>query len=292
MARISVTHFGDPACPWGYSANPALTTLEWRYGDQLAWTHRMIGLTEEGKQYEARGYTPAGQARTGVTFRRFGMPFSPAVKDHVAGTSPACRAVVAVRLQAPERELAAFRALQFMHFTTAGLLDAPADLEAALSTVPGVDATAAVGAIESPAVREAYEADRAAARTAEGGPGHAQGKTANTDGKERFTAPSLVFATEDGRSLEATGFQSLAVYDVLLANLDPHLDRRKAPEDVAALLAAFPDGLTTEEVALVHAEGAAVETDREAIELRLLQAVADGAARRVPLGDDALWCAA
>ena len=55
---ISVTHFTDPGCPWAYSARPALRTLEWRFGDQLDWELVMIGLTEDAKQYEDRGYTP------------------------------------------------------------------------------------------------------------------------------------------------------------------------------------------------------------------------------------------
>ena len=288
MPRISVTHFGDPGCPWGYSANPALTALMWRYGDQLEWTHRMIGLTESSQQYVDRGYTPQQMAGTGVSFRRFGMPFAPSVKDHVAGTSPGCRAVVAVRQQDPARELAAFRALQFMNFTTTGLLDVEADLKAGLADVPGIDAAAAVAAIDAPEVREAYEADRTAARTAEGTAGHAQGKTANSDGLERYTAPSLIFEA-DGRRLDAAGFQSLAVYDALLANLDPTLERRPAPEDPAELLRAFPDGLTTAEVAQVYAQGAANESDRDAVEIALVQAVGAGTARRVPLGDDARW---
>lgn len=290
MPRITVTHFGDPGCPWGYSANPALTTLMWRYGDQLDWRHRMIGLTESSQQYVDRGYTPLAMSQTAINFRRFGMPFSPAVKDHVAGTSPGCRAVVAVRQAAPERELAAFRALQFMQFCTAGLLDEPADLELALRDVPGVDASAVVGAIEDDAVWAAYEEDRAAARTAENGPGHAQGKTFNSDGKERFTAPSLLLSDGE-RTLEAAGFQSLAVYDALLANLDPTLERRPAPEDVTELLAAFPDGLTTAEVEQVYASGADLRTDRPATEARLLEAVGAGKAARRPLGDDALWLA-
>ena len=37
-AMIDVTHFTDPGCPWAYSASPALTTLRWRYGDELRWT--------------------------------------------------------------------------------------------------------------------------------------------------------------------------------------------------------------------------------------------------------------
>jgi len=37
MEAISVTMHSDAACPWAYSASPALRVLEWRYGDQLAW---------------------------------------------------------------------------------------------------------------------------------------------------------------------------------------------------------------------------------------------------------------
>src|SRR3954468_1142008 len=104
MARISVTHFSDPGCPWAWSASPALAALEWRYGDQLDWRLVMIGLTESGDQYVKRGYTPIKGARGYVRFRRFGMPFSPVVKEHVAGTSRGCRAGGGPRLQAPERE--------------------------------------------------------------------------------------------------------------------------------------------------------------------------------------------
>ena len=52
---IAVTHFSDPGCPWAYSAAPFMSVLAWRYGDQLAWRHAMIGLTEEAAQYEVVG---------------------------------------------------------------------------------------------------------------------------------------------------------------------------------------------------------------------------------------------
>jgi 2-hydroxychromene-2-carboxylate isomerase len=286
--RVSVTHFTDPGCPWAYSAWPALATLQWRYGDQLEWRHVLIGLTESGRQYEERGYTPIMMARGNGRFRRYGMPFSPAVKDHVAGTSRACRAVVATRLQAPERQLAVLRALQFLQFTTPGLLDEDGDLLEALRQVPGIDAEAIVAAIDSPEVVEAYEADRAEARTAEGTPAHAQDKTARTDGAVRYTAPSLIFEA-DGRALMAGGFQSLLVYDAMLANLDPALERRGAPADLAELLAAFPDGLVTGEVAQVLAQATGAEPDRTEAEALLLDVVDAGGAVRVPLGDDALW---
>lgn len=99
---IEVTHFTDPGCPWAYSAGPALTTLRWRYGDGLRWTLVTIGLTEDRRQYADRGYSPIRAAigwRT--TFERFGMPFAFTPKAGLSATAPACRAIVAVRLDVP-----------------------------------------------------------------------------------------------------------------------------------------------------------------------------------------------
>jgi len=256
MAPIEVTHFTDPGCPWAYSASPALATLRWRYGDQLSWRMVMIGLTENGQQYVDRGYTPERMAENS-RFERYGMPLGAGVKRRVAGTARACRAIVAARLTAPERENAVFRALQFAQFTTTLVIDDDEDLATALRDVPGTDAAAIVGAIDAAEVVEAYGRDRAEARTAAGSPTEAQGKAAQTDGPVRYTAPSLIFTTDGGRTLEAGGFQPVEAYDVCLANLDATLTRR-APAtegELPAVFDLFPDGLTTAEVAAVMTGG-------------------------------------
>ena len=134
------------------------------------------------------------------------------------------------------------------------MLDEDAAIAEVLAGVEALDAEAVVASIDDAAVEQAYQADRAAARTAAGGPTEAQGRAANSDGAVRFTAPSVVFETEDGRRLEAGGFQPLEAYDVCLANLDPALDRRPPATDVTELLAEFPYGITTREVALCMAE--------------------------------------
>lgn len=272
MARVEVTHFTDPGCPWAWSASPALAALRWRYGDQLAWRHVMIGLAETPERYVSAGYTAVGMARSQREFRRFGMPLSAEVKPGVAGTSRACRAIVAVRLAAPEREWDALRALQALQFLSADALDD----DAAIARAVGPGAAAAIG---SPEVLDAYEADRAQARSAAGTPAEAQGKTATTDGPVRYTAPSLIFGLGE-TTLVSGGFQSLAAYDVLLANLDPALERRSAPEDVSAALGLFEQGLYTAEVAEIYAQGAASEVDLAAAEDRLIDAVAAGRAVR------------
>ena len=286
---LDVTHYSDPGCPWAWSAGPALAVLQWRYGDQLRWRHVMIGLTEHGSEYERRGYTPERQARGYRDFRRRGMPFTTDPREHIHGTGPMCRVVVAARLLAPEHEWAVYRALQLAQFTSALALDEPAGLSEALAWLPGVHAAALVAASQKPEVEEAFARDRAEARTAAGSPTEFQGKHAVTpDGEVRFTAPSVAFTRPDGTRLEAGGFQSAEAYDVCVANLDSSLERRPAAEDPAEMLAAFGDGLTTAEAAAVRARGNAIP-DRDAAEDALIGLTAAGGARRLPFGNDALW---
>jgi protein-disulfide isomerase-like protein with CxxC motif len=286
---IEATLYTDPGCPWAYSATPDLAVLRWRYDDALNWRIATIGLAEDNARYVNSGYTPLAMAQGYQNFRRrFGMPFGAAPRARVTGTGRACRAIVATRLTQPELEWAALRALQFAWFASDALLDENDAIEAALATVDGLDAAAIVAALDDPETEAAYQRDRAESRTAAGGPTEAQGKSANTDGAVRFTAPSIVFTAPDGRQLEAGGFQSTDAYDVCIANLDPALPRRAAPEDPYEALAAFPHGLTTQEVAAVMAPSLTAP-DREAAQARLLELVAGGRAERAPLGDDALW---
>lgn len=288
---VQVTVFNDAGCPWGYSANPALRVLEWRYGEQLDWRLVLIGLTEHAQQYVDRGYTPLrsaeGHARR---FRRFGMPLAPNPRGRVVGTGRACRAVVAVRLQAPGREWAAFRALQFAWFTTTLLLDEDDGIAEALDGLPGIDLGGVIGAIDSSEVEEAYQRDRAEARTAIGSPTQLQEKHATSDGPVRYTAPSLVFE-HAGRRLEAGGWQTIEAYDVVVANLIPDGERRGVPDDPLVLLEHFDEGLTTQEVAQLLTRGNDAP-DRLEAELALLRLVATGSAKRIALGDDALWVVA
>src|SRR5579859_3584168 len=269
---IGVTLYSDPACPWAYSENPALRVIEWRYGDQLSWELVVVGLTEDASQYVARGYTPLRGALGQLRFRRYGMPFSPEPKPRVSATARACRAIVAARLQQPGSEWQVYRAIALANFTTPLILEDDRQLAAVLAEVPGLDAERAIAALDSPEVTAAYQDDRAKTRAAAGSAAELQGKTATTDGPVRFTAPSLVFRS-NGTSLVAGGFQPVEAYDVLIANLDPTLERRPPPETPAPLIDFFTHGLTTQEVAALMTQGNDAP-DRQAAEAALLELVA------------------
>jgi 2-hydroxychromene-2-carboxylate isomerase len=287
LMSVHVVEYTDPGCPWAYSASPALAVLQWRYGAQLRWQLVVIGLTERPEEYLGRGYSVAGMAKEHRQFRRYGMPFASQPKARLEATGRACRAIVATRLRQPQRERDVLRALQFGWFTTDRLMDEPAGIAGALESVQGLDVRAILAALDDPDVAEAYAADRAQARTAEGGATHFQGKHAQTDGPVRYTAPSLVFRAGGG-CLEAGGFQPVEVYDALIANLDRSLVRVPPPDDPIEVVRRFPGGVTTAEVAAVMAPSNA-EPDREAAIDVLLDHAAAGRVRRVPLGDDALW---
>jgi 2-hydroxychromene-2-carboxylate isomerase len=289
VSTIAVTHFTDPGCPFAYSASPALAVLRWRYGDQLDWRLVTIGLAEDPQRYLDAGYTPTrstiGQQSY---FRRFGMPLLMEPRARVTATSRACRAIVATRRLYPGREDEVLRALQLAWFTTPLLLDENADIAQALARVEGLDVAGVIAAIDDPETLAAYEDDKEQTRSAEGGPTDFQGKARQTDGPVRYSAPSLVFQNGAGLRLEAGGFQTIDAYDVLIANLDPTLERQAPPDEAIEALQRFPDGLVTAEVAAILAQNNQLP-DRAAAERALIELTGAGAVRREALADDALW---
>jgi predicted DsbA family dithiol-disulfide isomerase len=291
VATVQVTHFSDPGCPWAYSISPALAVLRWRYGAQLSWRLVTIGLAEDPRGYLERGYTPTRMAMGNLRYRRYGMPFTSEPRARIAATARACRAIVATRLLDPAREHEVLRALQFGWFTTTLVLDEDGAITQALERVSGLDVAAVVAAIDDGRTIATYEADKRETRQAEGGPTHFQGKARQTDGPVRYSAPSLIFENGAGQRLEAGGFQSIEAYDVLIANLEPTLERQAPPEQPLRTLETFPAGLVTQEIAAIMTHNNE-QPDRVSTELALIELLGAGRARRTPLGDDALWQAA
>jgi 2-hydroxychromene-2-carboxylate isomerase len=284
---IKATVYNDPGCPWAYSAVPAMRVMEWRYGDQLEWRLVLIGLTEEAQQYVDLGYTPLTMARAYLDFARFGMPFATAPRARVCSTARACRAIAAARILQPGSEWRVFRALQLAWFTTTLLLDEDDGIRQAIEPLADLDTGAIMNAIGNAEVEVAYQADYAEARTAAGSATELQGKTAQTDGPVRYTAPSMV-VEGSGSRLEAGGFQPVGAYDVVVANTDRSLVRTPPPVAPAPLFERFPEGLTTQEVAVLMTQGND-DPDPVGCEHALLELAAEGALDRVTLGDSALW---
>jgi protein-disulfide isomerase-like protein with CxxC motif len=289
---LEATLYTDAGCPWAYSANPALRVLEWRFRDQLSWRLVMIGLREEPSEAAVRTYDPdRSLARWHVFGERYGMPFATEPKPRATGTGRGCRAVVAAGLDSPGSEWAVFRALQLANFTSGLCLDDAESIRDGLAGMAGVDADALAARVDEDDVVEEYERQCAEARSAASTPAHAQDKTTVSDGLVRYTAPSVLFRRGSDIAY-AGGWQPLLGYDTLLANVAPELERVPPPDSPEPLLEFFPRGLTTAEVALLLARGSDPWPDRDAACAMLEELAAAGEARRLPVGDGAVWVAA
>ena len=286
---IEVTHFTDPGCPWAYSAWPAHTTLRWRYGDGLRWTLVTIGLAEDRAQYVARGYHPTDSAMDWRrTFTRFGMPLAFTPKADLSATSPGCRAVVATRLDAPELEIAAFRALQTAQFTTTGRLEEPETLRAALAAVPGLDADAIVARIDDrrrrgrlrgrprPGAHRGRLADRVPGPRGE----HRRRRALHRAlARLRRATGAASRPAAFSRSRPTTSSSRTSIR---------RCARREPATDPVDVLAAFPYPLASAEVAAAMTPHLGVP-DLLAAETALIRAVGEGRVVRTAAGNSSLW---
>jgi predicted DsbA family dithiol-disulfide isomerase len=250
-ADVVITEYTDPGCPWAFSAEPFRRRLSWLYGDQLEWDVRMVGLADSGQDMADKGFTPAVQSQA---FRRIsrehGMPIDTAERERMAATIPACRAVVAARLHAPERMRSLLRRLRVRHFS-GELLDAEATIAGA-ATDAGLDPATLRGWMAADDVQAALDQDMAAAREPSAAARVLDAKLANWSGGRRYTCPSYEIERKaDGVRIAVPGFQPFPVYDVVTANLLPGLERQAAPETVQEVLAWTGTPLATKEVAVV-----------------------------------------
>jgi predicted DsbA family dithiol-disulfide isomerase len=256
MADVVITEYTDPGCPWAYSAEPFRLRLEWLYGDTIQWRRRMVVLAESPQEYADKGLTTEMLAKGMAKIaREHGMPIDTSVRPRLAATAPACRAVVAARLHAPEAEVALLRA--FRHRAMRGeLLDEESTVHGAATDV-GLDPAQLDrwGAGED--VETAMREDMAAAREPSSAARVLDERLANWSGGRRYTCPSYEIG-RDGVEIAVPGFQPFAAYDVVLANLIPGTERRAAPESVREVLDWAGEPLATREVAVVmdidHAE--------------------------------------
>ncbi len=270
--QLEVTLFTDPACPFAFSAEPVRRRLRWHYGDQLAWTVRMIVLTLEPGEAEKLAEGAPGLQRV------YGMPIDPAPYPRTASSEPACRAVVAARVHARGREERLLRRLR-VRVMTGGLLDDPA-LIAAAARDAGLDP----GELErwgaTAEVEAELQADIAAARAPSAAARALDHKLGGPPGARRYSAPSYELRRPD-RHVAATvpGFQPYDVYETGVANLAPELTRRPKPESLEELLEwAGDEPLATAEVAAIMQTG----LGKTRIALREV-------AEAIPAGADFYW---
>src|SRR4051812_48795221 len=219
-----------PACPFAFSAEPVRRQLQWHYGDQLEWTVRMVVLTlEPGESARLAEGAPGLQ-------RKYGMPIDPQPYAREFSSEPACLAVVAARLPAPDRVERFLRRLR-VRAMLGGLLDDPG-LIAAAAEEAGVDPAAGDDA------RAALDEDIAAARNPSPNARRLDHKLGGPREQRRYTTPSYELG-----EISVPGFNPIGASDAALAARG--LSRRPPPESAAELLEGAGEPLATAEVVAV-----------------------------------------
>lgn len=248
---VQITEFTDPSCPWAYSAEPIRQRISWLYEGHVRWEPRMVVLAASAAEQAEKGLTP--EWLTGNLeriAREHRMPIDTRPRPRVPGSRDACLAVVAARTHSDHgttRKL--LRRLRIRYFA-GEMLDE-------LKTIRAAAADAGIagelrGWMDDAAVEAALEADRRVARAPIPAAKVLDHKLANWSGGRRYSCPSYeITRLADGVKIAVPGFQPFAVYDTILANLVPGLERREPPDGVGDVLAwrGFP--LSTQEVAAV-----------------------------------------
>jgi predicted DsbA family dithiol-disulfide isomerase len=278
---VDIIEFTDPGCPWAYSAEPHRLRIDWLYGENITWRKRMVVLARSPQEYLDKGFT-TDRLAAGMTqiAAEHGMPIELSERPRMSATLPACLAVVAARLHAPGQEFALLRRLRLRGFA-GELLDEDATIDAAAADV-GLDPAQLHAWMADPAVLAELEADVAAARDPMPAARILDARLASWEGGRRYTCPSYEITARDGvREVTAVvpGFNPIAVYETVLANLMPNVTRRAEPEDVTQVLQWADQPLATAEVAMI----AGLSRDDAGEQL------AAAGATRTPLGSDALW---
>jgi hypothetical protein len=212
--------------------------LRWHYGDGLEWTVRMIVLTLEPGEAEKLAEGAGGLQQ------KYGMPIDPAPYPRTASSEPACRAVVAARLHAPERAELLLRRLR-VRVMMGGLLDDQVLIDGAAADA-GIEPGLLAQWVRDAAVEAALQADIAAARDPVPAARALDHKLGGPADARRYTAPTYLI---DGFAIP--GFNPIEVYETAIANLRPDLPRRPKPEAVSEVLEWAPEPLATAEVAVL-----------------------------------------
>jgi len=275
---VHAREFTDPACPFAFSAEPAIWRLQWLYGPGFEWEKRMIVLSESPADYDRRGFTVERQSEgLKMLQAQYGMPIDWRLRPRMTATIHACRAVVATRLHAPEREWRILRAFRVRHMA-GETIDEQATIDAAARDA-GIEPRDLRRWVDEPATEQALHEDMRAARRPSSASLALIHKLASTDdGGRRYTCPSFEFTGPDGRRIDIPGFQPVEVYEAAIANLEPELARRPAPESADQVLSWAEVPLATVEVAAVMG-----------IEPAEARAQLARVASETPVGPDGYW---
>lgn len=218
---MKVRYLTDPVCSWSWGDEPQLRRLMWEFEGELEFVWVMGGLARRyGPEYrDYQGGIGAGADQFGALSNHWldvaaetGMPFDPRIwsQNPIRSSYPACMAVKAAVEQGSEAGYRFLRRLREGLMAERRRLD-HADAFVAEAAPAGLDAERFRIDLESNAITELFAADLDEVRNV---PEEArkQGKTGETEGRERVSFPSTVFIAAGGERHGVWGPQPYPAY--------------------------------------------------------------------------------
>jgi predicted DsbA family dithiol-disulfide isomerase len=196
---VRVRYYTDPACPWSWSAEPAVRRLAVEFGDSLSWTYVMGGIARDfTKGHEDPGEGVGGSEPVYPALVRNwlavadegGMPIDPRLwtEGPIRSTYPACMAVKAAADQGADA------ATRYLRVLREGLMC----FRRKLDTTEALVEEARRARLDV----ERFRIDLASNATVE-----AFGNDLEERRSEGFELPTLAFVGDDGTRHTVEGYQ-------------------------------------------------------------------------------------
>lgn len=287
---VEVRYYTDPACSWSWASEPKLRKLMWEFGGGLRFRWVMGGLARHyGDEYrdEVAGITGRESCFEGLMAHwldvaaETGMPFDARLwhRSPIMSTYPACQAVEAAAEQGVDAAYAYLRRLREGLMCGAKKLD---HLEALVGEAgpAGLDVDRFRIDIASNAITEAFASDLDEVRDP---PDEAReaGQVKRTEGHERLSFPSAVFASEKGVRHGVWGWSPYEAYRDAALAAGAEVAEQRATEVVEAV-ERFGRVATQEVEFLTGKPGPVVRAE-------LWEAARDWRLRPIPVSGGELW---
>ncbi len=196
MMTVQVRFYTDPACPWSWSAEPALRQLMWEFDGELEFAWVMGGLT---RSYEDANLLEVASQWLEDTAAG-GMPTDPRIwsQNPLTSSYPACEAVEAAKEQGWQAAYRYLRTLREGIMFERRKLDHPDALIDAAGRA-AIDRARFERDLRSDGSTEAFETDLEEVRDPPQEARDADAVHRSAKGRERISFPSAVFVGEGSR---------------------------------------------------------------------------------------------
>jgi protein-disulfide isomerase-like protein with CxxC motif len=205
--RVEVVEYTDVMCSWAWGSEPKLRLLRWRYEDRCDWRLVMGGLVGDRTQNPA--WEPVGPVPKTIAFwaqvaAHTGAPYPVHLKWIARCSDASGIGLCAARLQGDDIALAMLRRMREAIFIFGCPPDTLTRVLDAVQGTPGLDIERFARDLHGPEALVAYRADWEETRKPNAYVRHLQGdwpgigNLKQTDGRERYAFPTLLFRGPGG----------------------------------------------------------------------------------------------